>query len=80
MEYTEEVHVENLLSMLEKDDPCSICPAESNVDICRVCLSFVGAPWHARTKTRYGCPCQRYGGEKAIKWTWLALEERGYLK
>jgi hypothetical protein len=88
MEYTEKIHVERLLKMLNKKNPCAHCPAGPNYSssqgilnkfietdsevfqTCRICRGFVGA--------KETCPCWEFGKE-AIKRTWIALEEKGYI-
>ena len=84
MEYTVDIHAKRLLKILSKKEPCEWCPAapyyDPNVlcDIpydnipCEICRDFVGCS--------YRCPCIYFGHEKAIKLTWMALEESGYLE
>ena len=84
MEYTEKIHAKRLLGMLNKEDPCSCCPAGKgynfeafigdeyrNESKCTICRGFVGVS--------YGCPCLCLGKDEAIKCTWIALEEKGYI-
>lgn len=83
--YTEKVHARRLLQMLEKPDPCACCPAQPDFkqggsadqlwnkkgsSPCYICRTFVWAS---------GCPCATFGRSSAIKRTWLALEEKGYI-
>ncbi len=85
--YTEEIHAERLLKMLEKKDPCTLCPAGKRYECgrreynmwsdlshpCKVCHEFLGL-------TDYPCcPCNELGEARAIKRTWIALEEKGYI-
>jgi len=83
--YTEKIHGARLLKMMKKKNPCMCCPAQSRFKtrthfmfdngggaVCGICLDFVGTP--------YSCPCQYYGHKEAIKRTWIALEEKGYLE
>lgn len=84
-EYTEELHAQRLLGMLEEEDPCACCPKRLDFRIgghlilvgwdlskaaCKVCKDFVGSR---------NCPCDFFGRWEAIKRTWLALEEKGYI-
>ena len=90
--YTEKIHAARLLKMLEEKEPCMCCPAtpyfKSNLQSdtmwfnsyiegehpCDICKDFVGLD------NRYtDCPCYELGKE-AIKLTWIALEEKGYLE
>lgn len=83
MIYTKDMHAKNLLEMLEKKDPCSWCPGgfldasqlgpDWNRWMCPVCRSFVGM------EGSWGCPCHILGPHYAIKRTWIALEEGGYI-
>jgi hypothetical protein len=45
------------------------------INICQICRGFVGLPIHK------GCPCRMFEGKcrEAIKQTWIALEEKGYI-
>lgn len=93
--YTEKLHAHRMKLMLRRKDPCGLCPKMKDFEIgfgrllttgvtlwegdrsmgtgsCKVCQEFVGI-------TR-NCPCFALGKERAIKRTWLALEEKGYLK
>ena len=76
MEYTEADHAEKLLMMLERErgNVCTECPASHILMSisCPVCLAFVGMGEYEY------CPCLEIGHE-AIKRTWIALEEKGYI-
>ena len=76
MEYTEKMHAENLIKMLENEDDIEkICPAgihKKNMEYCSVCLDFIGSDCTL-------CPCSELGCNEAVKLTWLALEEKGYI-
>ena len=76
--YTEKIHVERLLEMLEKKHPCGHCPAEpsfkTDMKVCKICLEFIGLDDGYKW-----CPCLILGRQRAIKRTWIALEEKGYL-
>jgi len=77
-EYTEAIHAKMLLKMLEKKRPCWECPANeipTNKQCCTVCQRFVGLKYI----NEICCPCNRLGGKRAIKRTWLALKEKGYI-
>ena len=92
MKYTEKIHAKRLLGMLEKKNPCSYCPAGKDFKardfsewglveyecgdindsyVAGICVRFVGG--------KDCCPCTEFGRQEAIKRTWLALEEKGYL-
>jgi hypothetical protein len=82
--YTEEFHAQRLLEMLEKRDPCACCPKVDNFyyengvnmkysnNACKICLNFISLSLGL-------CPCHRLEDQEAIKRTWLALEEKGYI-
>ena len=87
MKYTEKFHAERLLGMLNKKNPCLCCPAGPGYQMCSgmvgglsirnacsVCKKFVGM-----TDILTKCPCDELGEEKAIKRTWIALEQKGYI-
>jgi len=80
MKYTEAEHAKILLRMLEEPNPCDLCPVAFTIlrvtkdGCCRICLSFVGILEHTLQ-----CPCGYFGEHEAIKRTWLALEEKGYI-
>ena len=44
--------------------------------VCEMCLNFIDMYYDRRT---YNCPCYVLGKEEAIKRTWIALEEKGYI-
>jgi hypothetical protein len=84
MKYTKDLHARRLIKMLEMKEPCFHCPAQKYYGVykkfvdetvikdaltykcCMICLNFVNA---------CACPCIQFGREKAIKRTWIALEE-----
>ena len=94
MKYTEKIHAKRLLGMLNKKNPCMCCPAghrygsvtqhltkwgsdyfEASPNYCIVCCEFVDCPVVIQK-----CPCDNFGEKEAIKQTWIALEEKGYLE
>ena len=78
MKYTEAIHAEALIMMMEKESPCNWCPAEQSErsEACVVCEEFVGI---VQGLFLNDCPCRELGQQEAIKRTWIALEESGYL-
>ena len=86
--YDRKQHIENLLRILEKDLTCYLCPIEEGQPMqeprirdrfCNFCRSFIGlrrVPYHKK----FRCPCETLGSEEAVKRSWLAIEESGYLK
>jgi len=90
MKYTEKIHAEALLKNFENHFHCA-CPLSSSRsgklfdnevanddDIsgaCLVCIGFVGIE---PTMDDF-CPCWNVGKNEAIKRTWIALEEKGYI-
>ena len=96
MDYTENIHAERLLKMLNKEDPCYHCPAakyfnpdnpadelwdEKASSCCNICLAFVGLPAIPNHKVLGElCPCRVLGNKEALKRTYTALEEKGYLE
>lgn len=82
--YTEEIHIKNLVDILNNKPLCDCCPAAENYSQskswadpwsnkpCDICLEFIGHP----NKTPY-CPCIIYGNEEALAKTLLKLEEKG---
>lgn len=97
MEYTEKEHAENLLDMLEYENPCDRCPIDdeevyffvgdeevyffASIPVCVICRSFIGIQGiiHNDTPACKKCPCYVLGEKEAIKRTWIALEEKGYI-
>jgi len=94
VKYTEAEHAKNLLRMLEEPNLCGLCPlsfkrpSAPKDECCRVCQEFIEV-WTAQPSVRtlgemyfgqfFPCPCKYYGEQEAIKRTWLALEEKGYI-
>ena len=86
--YNEKQHAKNLIAILEKDGTCNKCPASEEyysvnepIDgACRVCNKFIGIsiPENVRN-SECRCPCHVLGPEEAVKRTWIALEEKGYI-
>uniref|UniRef100_A0A6M3IPF8 Uncharacterized protein n=1 Tax=viral metagenome TaxID=1070528 RepID=A0A6M3IPF8_9ZZZZ len=85
--YTERIHVQRLIKMLNKKDPCNCCPAAyyyaghnlpyimwdiDKQNPCVVCTKFVEI---YETIGAY-CPCNVLGKERAIKRTWEMIEEK----
>lgn len=85
-QYTEKIHAKRLIKMLGHKNPCGLCPGGKRFDangewllqwsnfpmeMCIVCIEFIG---YLGTN----CPCH-CGEEDAIKRTWIALEEKGYI-
>ena len=87
MKYTEKIHAKRLLGMLNKKNPCQeTCPAgkyysffRENGKDCNLCRDFVGAKGNPERIFDARCPCNILGREEAIKRTWIALEEKGYI-
>ena len=85
-EYTEEIHVRGLRLILSRENPCLFCPAmaraENYDNSCNVCLGFINLPVNLPANAvcnAEGCPCHVLGKKEAIKRTWIALEEKGYI-
>lgn len=80
--YTKRHHAFNLLKYLSNPNinTCSDCPAPNEINVCKVCATFIYNPYGKYTVT---CPCnQKYGFESEekdreyqIKMTWLKIEE-----
>lgn len=95
MKYTEKIHAKRLLGMLNKKNPRLCCPFQNfyysrdhnpkrissiscideQEDVCRVCTAFVGLDWDNGDS----CPCDELGYYGALKRTYIALEEKGYI-
>jgi hypothetical protein len=92
--YTEKIHAERLLCMLEMSEPCTRCPARKDIGLDRedldehwdtVRINYV--PWWSLCYDvclpfiggGWNCPCLALGHHEAIKRTWLALEAKEYL-
>lgn len=67
----EKIHANALLELLNKKNPCSYCPYDGGIQRCHRCAKFLNAA--------FGCPCHILGKKEAIKRTWIALEEKGYI-
>ena len=83
IEYTEEIHAKLLIEILEKPNIYYKCPYRqlepysSVTDACKICQGFIG---HGNVfKPKPGCPCLILGSREAIKRSWIALEEKGYI-
>ena len=99
--YTEKIHAEHVIKLLEDPGPCEQCAAtyrhqrksssigqkfrglwENTEEVCDICTRFVG--YDQKTMPDIGieswCPCHQLGAEEALKKTWIALEEKGYLR
>ena len=48
-------------------------------DICKICIEFVGCSVKIMEAVESWCPCHALGQDEAIKRSWIALEEEGYL-
>ena len=48
-------------------------------DICKVCVEFVGYTANFINPEESWCPCHMLGEDEAIKQSWIALEDGGYL-
>ena len=88
MPYTNSIvkrHVKGLFMILGMKKPCMKCPLTILGEMlfcgpiptgCVVCRDFVGIGEYKSGKV---CPCHVLGKEEAVKRTWLALEEGGWL-
>ena len=92
MEYTEKIHAERLIKILNKKGTCNKCPATKrfrtigarpSLEACFVCMKFIGMKFKKEERMKMfspnHCPCIKYGEKLAIKKSWLALEKNGYL-
>lgn len=83
VKYTEDMHAKSLIKVLEHPNTCERCPGgnETFSDCCPVCRKFIGLhsidPYMATT---IKCPCNVLDSEVAAKYSWIALEAKGYLK
>jgi len=59
----------------EDSDPCRICQEFVGMKI--EFIYFIGSEDYGKARAK--CPCKNLGKEEAVKRTWLALEERGYV-
>jgi hypothetical protein len=77
--YTEKVHAQRLIKVLESGDTCRKCPASPEYsqgpDGCEICLNFI-LPDCIDIPS---CPCYSLGPQEAVKRSWIALEEKGYI-
>ena len=93
--YTEEVHAKRTMEILDKSEPCSMCPGSQDYDpestpcdsdmwinhevVCDVCLRFVGLD-PSVFEPNGKCPCHRLGKEEAVEAVTTALVKKGYMK
>ena len=81
MKYTETLHADALLKLLSMSTPCDYCPSAikktSGNMACIICREFIGLKH--KSPFGYHCPCTELGKQEAIKRTWIALEEKGYI-
>jgi len=89
-EYTEAIHAKKLIIILEKENTCMYCPAAPHTGAdsvlyrkdydsspCKICYNFINISGVDYWKHK--CPCSIFGEQKAIKRSWTALEEKGYI-
>jgi hypothetical protein len=82
--YTEKIHAQRVEKIMNKKDPCDLCPAgkyyeghriaemwDNGLEACQICKTFVGSKPY--------CPCGKFGREEAIRRTRIALKKKGYL-
>ena len=93
--YTEKIHRKRLAKMLQRKEPCGLCPAAPYFDSstkpekmwandpCVICVKFIDKK---RDYVQYcgwvgnlNCPCSYYGEEEAIERTIAALKKKGDL-
>jgi len=92
MEYTEKIHAERLLKMLERKNPCAYCPAGKDFEprdfsewgLDKYECGSIRKSYVADICIRFVngeeiCPCLAWGKKEAIKRTWIVLEEKGYI-
>lgn len=82
-EYTTAIHVARLKKMLNRKDPCGLCPASIHFDSTR----SPGEMWKDASEAENsceicqsfleisGCPCMALGKSEALKLTYLAIEK-----
>ena len=73
--------VVEILDILSRKNPCKWCPSDGGRFGCWVCWAFIGGVYDMKGHIDGNtfCPCHVLGKEEAIKRTWLALEEGGYI-
>lgn len=76
-------HAQGLIDMLENGNVCNACPQEMDRSCspdCMLCQDFLGyREVHKHGTGSFVCPCHHFGHEEAVKRTWIALEEEGYI-
>ena len=89
---TEEDHAKRLIEILELDHTCNRCPYPmfnllpvniTKTECCNMCRTFIGMDIYSESKKGYTynpvCPCHKFEKSKVFKWSYLALEEKGYI-
>ncbi len=88
--YTEKIHAERLIKMMEMKNPCTRCPAAERfdgnsspiamwrLDSLLFSLNDSCIVCYTFVETN-GCPCTHLGQKEAIKRSRIALEEKGYI-